>query len=416
MRLAVLTRGFYSPIHMADTAPTFISTFTGLGGLDLGLECAGFDALGCIEIDEHARASLTANRPKWRLLEPNDIAAAASQLTPRTVGLCKRELGLLVGGPPCQPFSKAAQWSHRAMQGLKDPRARCLAGFLRLVESFLPRVVLIENVQGFVVGRANALSRVECRLRAINQDNRTNYQLQYWVVNAADFGVPQRRFRAILFAERGGSDLRVPIPTHCDKPITAWDALRGIRARAEDRPELRNWNELLPSIPEGKNYLWHTSRGGGVPLFGYRTRFWSFLLKLAKSQPAWTISAQPGPYTGPFHWANRPLTTQEMLRLQSFPEGWIVEGSRREQIRQVGNATPPLLAEVFGRAVLEQVFGKRVCGEPKLLIQRARGPRPASTPTRQVPSRFRSMVGNWADHPGTGLGPRPLGKERAANG
>lgn len=411
-----MTRGSYSLTHMPDTAPTLISTFTGLGGLDLGLECAGFHALGCIEIDGHARASLAANRPTWRLLEPNDITAAAPELTPGGIGLRKRQLGLLVGGPPCQPFSKAAQWSHRAMQGLKDPRAGCLTGFLRLVERFLPRVVLMENVQGFVVGRANALSYLERGLQAINKRNRTNYRLQHWVVNAADFGVPQRRSRAILFAERGGSDLQVPTPTHRDKPMTAWDALRGIRARKVDRPELRNWNELLPSIPEGQNYLWHTSRGGGLPLFGYRTRFWSFLLKLAKTQPAWTISAQPGPYTGPFHWANRPLTTQEMLRLQSFPEPWIVEGPRREQIRQVGNATPPLLAEVFGRAVIEQVFGKRVCGKPKLLIQRPRGSRPASAPVRQVPSKFRTMVGTWPDHPGAGLGPRPLGKERAANG
>ncbi len=416
MRLAGLTRGSYSLNHMADTAPTFISTFTGLGGLDLGLECAGFDALGCIEIDEHARASLAANRPRWRLLEPNDITVAASELTPRRLGLRKRELGLLAGGPPCQPFSKAAQWSHRARQGLKDPRAGCLAGFLRLVESFLPRVILIENVQGFVVGRTNALGRVERQLQAINGRNRTRYRLRHWVVNAADFGVPQRRCRAILFAERGGSDLRVPAPTHREKPITAWDALRRIQANAADVPELKNWNELLPSIPEGQNYLWHTSRGGGLPLFGYRTRFWSFLLKLAKSQPAWTISAQPGPYTGPFHWANRPLTTQEMLCLQSFPAHWTVKGPRREQVRQIGNATPPLLAEAFGRTLIEHVFGQRVCDEPQLLIQRARGPRPASVPVRQVPSKFRSLVGNWPDHPGAGLGPRPLGKERAADG
>ena len=77
------------------------------------------------------------------------------------------------------------------------------------------------------------------------------------------------------------------------------------------------WAGLLPTIPEGENYLFHTRLGGGRPLFGYRTRYWSFLLKLAKDEPSWTLQAHPGPATGPFHWANRPLTVQEMLRLQS---------------------------------------------------------------------------------------------------
>ena len=85
---------------------------------------------------------------------------------------------------------------------------------------------------------------------------------------------------------------------------------------------------LLPSIPEGENYLWYTNRGGGLQLFGWRTRYWSFLLKLAKSLPSWTIQAQPGSAIGPFHWRSRKLTTREMCRLQT-PTAQLVEAAKR---------------------------------------------------------------------------------------
>src|SRR6185312_12245754 len=107
------------------------------------------------------------------------------------------------------------------------------------------------------------------------------------------------------------------------------------------------WADLLPSIPPGMNYLWHTDRGGGEPLFGWRRRYWSFLLKLAPDQPSWTIQAQPGPATGPFHWDNRRLTGREMARLQTFPDDIQITGSLADAQRQIGNAVPSLLAEVL---------------------------------------------------------------------
>ncbi|MEY2880057.1 MAG: hypothetical protein RLZZ15_2437 [Verrucomicrobiota bacterium] len=390
-----------------ERRPTVLSTFSGLGGLDLGLESAGFRVVGCIESNEVARASLSANRPRHALIEPNDITAAASFLGPTNLGLRRGELTLLAGGPPCQPFSKAAQWSHRAMRGMNDPRSQCLGGFLQLIESFLPRTILIENVQGFVSGRSNAVRRILESLEEINRKNGTRYALQSWTVDAADFGVPQRRARAILFAERNGNQLSPPVAKFAVKPITAWDALCGLRADTNGLPVADHWARLLPSIPPGENYLWHTRRGGGLPLFGYRRRFWSFLLKLSPDKPAWTLPAQPGPYTGPFHWENRVLTIPEMLRLQSFPADWKVCGTRREQVRQVGNATPPLLAEIFGRAIREQLLGHTISRSPSLRIRRTRTRMAISGELTAVPKEFRCMMRDWPDHPGTGKGPRP---------
>ena len=152
--------------------------------------------------------------------------------------------------------------------------------------------------------------------------------------------MPQRRRRIFAVARRDGKPFRFPVPSHDEKPITAWDALADL-PRTDFAPRRDSWLELLPAIPEGKNYLHLTSRGDGPELFGWRTRYWSFLLKLARDQPSWTLPASPGPNTGPFHWDNRLLTISERLRLQGFPDDCQLSGHLRQQIKQVGNATPP---------------------------------------------------------------------------
>lgn len=386
---------------------TALSAFTGLGGLDLGLEAAGFEHVGCIEKDETARRSLKQNRgDSWPLLEPGDVSVLARTLTPEQFGLQRRELSILAGGPPCQPFSKAAQWSASARTGLEDVRSHCLRDFLQLVEIFLPRVVLIENVAGFVQGPVSALLEIKLALKGINERQQSRYVAHHRIVDAADYGVPQHRQRAIIIMSREGDEPTWPRATHADDPMRAWDAIGELEVVGPPKA-VGKWADLLPSIPEGENYLWHTRGGGGRPLFGYRTRFWSFLLKLAKDQPSWTLPAQPGPSTGPFHWDNRPLTVPELLRLQSFDADWIVEGGHREQVRQVGNATPPRLAEVMSRAIATTYFGMSYKGQRlHHYIARAESV-PEPSPVKPVPVEYLKLEGDHADHPGTGKGPSP---------
>ena len=407
-RTPTLSRRISRSGRPRDPAPKVLSAFTGAGGLDLGLESAGFDTVGCIENDTSARATLRANRPRWRLLEPEDITDLARVLTPECVGLQLRELDLLVGGNPCQPFSKAAQWSSNGKSGLRDPRSYCLDGFLKLARAFLPKVILMENVPGFIRGPSAAVPMIAETLNKFNAEVGTCYELQYRVLNAVDYGVPQRRERAILVAVRDGQVFNWPEPTHCGQPVRAWDALADLVA--EDAPIASGrWADLLPSIPEGMNYQWHTDRGGGKPLFGYRTRYWSFLLKLAKNEPGWTIPAQPGPATGPFHWDSRPLTIRELLRLQTFPSNWKVVGEYRTQLRQIGNATPPLLAEVMGRALGEQLFGLAYERKPEFAISRKRSV-PGPSRARPVARKYLDLEGEHPSHPGSGRGPKPIVK------
>lgn len=390
---------------VSETSLTALSTFSGIGGLDLGLERAGFSILCCVEADETARRTLRANCGDWQIADQHSIEAFVDSVASRKPTTL-RELDLLAGAPPCQPYSKAAMWSGTSWNGLKDPRASTIQPFLRLVDLLQPRAFLIENVQGFISGRTSALDFIAHELREINRKHGTSYSVQYRCIDAADVGVPQRRKRAIVAAFRDGQSMHWPVETHAERPIRAWDALHDVCTL--EIPETRGrWKDLLPSIPEGSNYLFHTSGGAGEPLFGYRTRYWSFLLKLAKDRPSWTLPAQPGPSTGPFHWDNRPLAIEEMLRIQSFPLPWALEGSRREKVRQAGNATPPLLAELLGHGVRTTLDDRTpVSFSPSLRIERVDSVPPPRAPT-PVPRNLLSAAATPVDHPGEGKGPRP---------
>lgn len=389
-----------------------LSLFTGAGGLDLGLEQAGLVPVACLDTDPLAQRVLAFNRPDWPVYANGEVSAAASWLTPADLQLRRGELDLIVGGPPCQPFSKAAQWASGSRIGLGDPRAQCVHGMLDLVEIFLPRALLIENVAGFLRGPVSALDPLQDRLQEINRRHQTTYSLAWQVVDSADYGVPQNRHRAIAIAYRDGQTTALPLRTHVDFPVRAWDALWDLEeARKPSRSGY--WADLLPSIPEGANYQYLTGPGQGEELFGWRTRYWSFLLKLAKGRPSWTLPASPGPSTGPFHWDNRPLSIREQMRLQSFPDYWSLVGAERDQRRLAGNATPPLLAEVLGRMIFDDLeLGTNAARAdlaatpPRLARSRCQDV-PAAVLPEPVPLRFKVHIAERAAHPGVGLGPAP---------
>ncbi len=391
---------------------TTLSCFSGIGGLDLGLEAAGFDHAGALEIDADALSSMRKNRPAWAQLEPGDVVAAGTVLGPSALGLELGELSLIAGGPPCQPFSKAAQWA-APKRGVTDVRGQTVGGMMDLVERFLPRAVLMENVSGFLAGRHNAAPIIQQRFDDINAKHGTAYSLRSWIVDAADYGVPQHRQRAIVLALRDPASLPGALPTsHSADHRTAWDALGD--SNPSDLPPLTGkYAELLPSIPEGSNYQYLTARGGGrdVELFGYRTRYWSFLLKLAKDRPAWTLPASPGPSTGPFHWDNRHLAPSERLLLQGFPADWELTSNIRANVRLAGNATPPPLAEAMGKLVrsLLEHPGKslsEVDVTPSLATTKRGSTPPPATPVTRLPKHWQDKVQSRDAHPGAGAGPR----------
>jgi len=134
--------------------------------------------------------------------------------------------------------------------------------------------------------------------------------------------------------------------------VTAGEALAGLVTDPEPGEVVGGQHgHLLEEIPPGENYLYYTAeRGYPDPKFAWRSRYWSFLLKLDPSKPSPTIQAQPGPNVGPFHWDNRRLRIPEMKRLFTFPDNFEFGGSRRSVQSQIGNSVPPALA----RQVIDQ--------------------------------------------------------------
>jgi DNA (cytosine-5)-methyltransferase 1 len=117
--------------------------------------------------------------------------------------------------------------------------------------------------------------------------------------------------------------------------------------------------DLLKKIPPGENYLFFTKeRGHKDPKFIWRSRYWSFLLKLSPNLPSWTIQASFSNNQGPFHWTSRFLRIEEIKRIQTFPDDYGIEGDFKEQWRQIGNAVPPLLSKIIAESILNQLFKK----------------------------------------------------------
>lgn len=392
-----------------------ISLYTGCGGLDLGFEAAGFDTAVAVEIDPEAVATLRYNRD-WPVLD-RDIHSISSSELLSAAGLQVGEADALIGGPPCQPFSKAGYWASGDTLRLDDARAGTLGAYLRVLRDTQPKTFLLENVPGLAYhGKSEGLDLITRSLGEINRDCGTHYSWAVGRLDAAHFGVPQIRERVFVVGARDGTDFSFPTPTHAApaslgsalglRPYTtAWDALGDLEPSDDLATQPRGkWARLLPSVPEGENYLWHTERGGGLPLFGWRRRYWSFLLKLAKNLPSWTIQAQPGPAVGPFHWQNRRLNARELCRLQTVPDHYTVLGNLGSVQRQLGNAVPSALAEVLALAMRRQLLGDSVDLEPRL-IPAPRRPIPAPEAVQPVlMEEYGHLVGHHSPHPGTGQG------------
>ncbi len=367
-----------------------ISLFTGAGGLDLGCEAAGFVTVAAIENERIAQETLRANHGRFFPgLTEDRIFADIVQLDPvRVLEAANAEPGeidLLHGGPPCTPFSKSGYWLAYKRAG-EDPKASLLDCFVDVLEVVRPRAYLMENVYGLAYRNQNraVLERFVRRVQA------AGYSFDYKVILAADYGVPQLRQR--LFAVGIRDDLldcpnalwnfSWPAATHSGphETRTGWDetlaphvtaskALSGLKS--EDNPpepeELvtGTFEEELRAVPPGDNYLfWTEKRGHPEPRFKWRTRYWTFLLKLHPDRPSPTIQAQPGPWVGPFHWDSRRLREPEIKRLMTFPDEFQVCGPRREQQRQLGNAVPPQLATVMATAISDNLRRLDDVGEP----------------------------------------------------
>lgn len=352
-----------------------ISLFSGAGGLDLGIEQAGFRTVSAVEWDQDAAHTMEKNHlaffPELREVLRADlyplVAAGGDGVTTRDIlragGLNGRERpDLLVGGPPCVAFSKSGFWLDWKRDGV-DPAASLLQAYTRVLAEAKPRFFILENVYALTFN--NRASR-PAFTRLLAEIEAAGYRYRWQVLNAADFGVPQARPRLFIVGARKGQPIpELPEPSHNGRwerratgggplpHVTTGEALAGLVTEPEREEVVRGrWGHLLEDIPPGDNYLHYTTeRGHPEPIFEWRSRYWSFLLKLDPDRPAPTIQAQPGPNVGPFHWESRRLRVPELRRLFTFPDDFAFVGRRTSVQAQLGNSVPPLLAQ----RVAEQV-------------------------------------------------------------
>lgn len=353
--------------------PKIVSVYSGGGGIDLGFEKAGYDIIFATDFWEPACRTLELNTSKGlykfnKIVECNDVRKVDFKSISERTGV--KEIDCLVGGPPCPAYSKSRFYLKDKKRALEDENSFTLYNYFRALEELNPKVFFFENVHGFVFKPHQAAFEL-----LKEQSEELGYDISYRVINTADYGVPQTRERFICVGVKKGfgEPFVFPEPTHYNpekysellhkqmKPwVTCGDVLGDLDYDLPEDEKMQagsKHKDLLKLVPPGDNYLYFTEeRGYPEPIFKWRSRYWSFLLKLSPERPSWTIQASFSNNMGPFHWKNRFLRISEIKRIQTFDDDYELTGDFKNQWRQIGNAVPPLLVKQIAKAIKEQYF------------------------------------------------------------
>jgi DNA (cytosine-5)-methyltransferase 1 len=374
---------------------TTIDLFSGAGGLTTGFHLAGFQALCAIDINKKALKTYELNYPQTKIIE-QDIRTVNPRELRELLGLQREELTVIIGGPPCQGFSRNIPANFRC---LEDPRNHLYQTYLEFVEEFRPLYVVMENVPE-ILNAYNGLVREEI----IKQLGSIGYKAAYASLNAAYYGVPQTRSRAFFLASLGNDTLNFP------KAINFGDIRSDFRSAKPDRHltidllyspivTVRDAIGDLPALEAGQEYTapeypyppqtnYQTlMRSGSQKLFNHVARVLSPIqmarvktlkegqdardlpLELAPkkhysgaygrldwNKPArtitkWVFHPGSGRFFHPIQ--NRTITIREAARLHSFPDNFHFLGTYTEMAAQIGESVPPLLAKAIAVSILQ---------------------------------------------------------------
>lgn len=301
----------------------------GAGGQALGLEKAGFAHSGLVELDRDACKTLLLNRPSWNVIQEDLKAFSAKSY---------HGLDLLAGGVPCPPFSVAGK-----QLGENDDRD-LFPTALRLVEECVPTAVMLENVPGLASPRFGAYRR-----NVIKRLNALGYEVDWQVLNACNYGVPQLRPRFILVGLRGEAAERFTWPEAVGSPPTVGEVLFDLISRNR-WPGAFAWaikaKGIAPTLVGGSKLH------GGPDLGPTRARkAWAELFVDGRG----VADDSPSP-DFPFDAMPR-LTARMAARVQGFPDSWQFYGKKTAAYRQIGNAFPPPVAQAVGLNILKAIVG-----------------------------------------------------------
>lgn len=367
---------------MSDGKPKVLDLFCGAGGLSWGFEKVGFEVSWGLDNWKSAVDTFKANHPKAKVYQVDITRVNDSQLKEWFKGV-----SVIVGGPPCQGFSTAGK------RALDDPRNKLVKEFLRVVTALLPDAFVMENVEGFTNFNKGALV-----LELIEEFERLNYSLTYGVLDAVNYGVPQRRKRFFLIGSKGRRP-SLPEPSHRgnDKngellweelkpPLTFKDATSdlplieaGEKAEEYAAPPQNEYQanmrngcskltlheapkhkpymvELIKCIPQGKSAfdIMNEIPEELRPTSGYPNSY----KRIKPDEPAPTITRNfttPSSANCIHPFAHRALTLREGARIQSFPDSYEFVGSFTGKRLLIGNAVPPLLSLAVAKSIAKSL-------------------------------------------------------------
>lgn len=356
-----------------NSRPRAVSLFSGAGGMDIGVEAAGFTNVCSIELDANAAETLRQNA-KMSGLTKLVVEGDIRQVAPQDVAPVGVEL--LHGGPPCQAFSLIGKRG-----SLSDSRGLLLFEMVRFARHLRPQVVLVEQVKGLLSAPDETGRRGGVLIRFVDELQALGYRVQWRVLMAAAFGVPQLRQRVFVVATRSGRDFSFPTPTHddaeSDTPLLPSSPFVGVGAvldglpkpRRKDKPaKFPNHVDVTPKrdrerirlVPEG-SFLANVE-GVGPEIRGTLTRKdTTKYRRLHRGLPSLTLRC--GEIF--FHpTEDRYLTPREYMRIHGYPDSHVLFGPIRsrsgtvrtlDQHRLVANSVPPALAYVVARQAFESL-------------------------------------------------------------
>lgn len=338
-----------------------IDLFCGCGGLSYGFERAGFNILLGIDNDSKALETFELNHK-----DAKSICGDITQVTyekdikPLIGG---KTIDIIIGGPPCQGMSLSGP------RKFDDPRNKLYLSYIRLVDEIRPKMFVIENVPGLV-----GLFNGQIKDSIIEKFTDMGYEIQYRILCASDYGVPQSRRRVVFVGSRIGS-FEYPSTDH--EMVTCKMALSDLPPLVDELGEDEMAYETLPTnsyqalmrersmvvrnhvaashsdhvkeiialVPDGGNYK-------DLPEeFAHTRNFHVAWTRFASDKPAPTIDTG---HRHHFHYKyNRVPTVRECARLQSFPDDFVFLGNKTQQFRQVGNAVPPIMAQAIAEQVIK---------------------------------------------------------------
>lgn len=348
--------------------PSVIDLFAGVGGLSLGFEKQGFDVLIANEYDKSIAAAYTENHKNTKMI----VGDITSLDLKETFGSYTGKIDVVIGGPPCQGFSQKGQ-----RKTIHDKRNFLFKYYVAVVELVKPRYFVMENVPNLLTAENGFF------LKEIEElFNKMGYTLEHGVLNASDYGVPQNRRRAVIIGKLNGTAPKLPKPK--DIKVTIWDAISDLaylesgegayEQEYKNAPEsdyqkiLRGNSKVLYNHIVTKHSPLALERLALIPPNAgkevlpkehlTKSIYSGTWTRMRKDEISVTITTRfdtpsSGKFTHPF--LDRAITVREAARIQSFPDYFRFVGNKGSQMKQVGNAVPPLLAAAIAEVIMKEI-------------------------------------------------------------